>query len=185
MIVLVFNMKINSEWHKINRMPTKATLNQRIQWHTDHARECGCREIPPKIKEQMQLRKPKLVVGVLAKHQNKFLLARETLEGGKDYWIVPGGKVEFGESIEDAAKRELKEETGIETKNLKFLCYKEAIFADYNYHTVIFFFETTAKNFDLKEDIEGKVIESKWFTREEVIKLPLVESAEWLFKKVV
>ncbi len=83
-------------------MPKNATLAQKIQWHADHARECGCRPIPRKIEIEMAKRKPKVVVGVLVRNKNKFLLARETLEGGKDWWIIPGGKVEFGEKIEEA-----------------------------------------------------------------------------------
>jgi hypothetical protein len=75
--------KINKVWHEKNPMPKKASQNQKIQWHTDHQRECGCREIPPKLLALMKDRKPKLVVGVLAKNKNKYLLAREILEGGK------------------------------------------------------------------------------------------------------
>jgi 8-oxo-dGTP diphosphatase len=68
----------------------------------------GCRSIPPNIKAKMAERKPKLVVGVLAKNKNRYLLAKEVLEGGKTWWLVPGGKVEFGETIEEAAKREIR-----------------------------------------------------------------------------
>lgn len=177
--------KVNENWHKNNPIPQKVTINQRIQWHVDHQRECGCRPIPPLIQTKMLERKPKLVVGVLVRYNNMFLLAKETLEGGKNYWIIPGGKVEFGETIEQAAKREIHEETGIKTKSLKFLSYKEAIAPKYNYHTVIFFFETMTKNQKIKGDIEGKVIEARWFTKENALKLPLVFSAKWLFTEII
>lgn len=178
-------MKINKEWHQKNKMPKGATIAQKVQWHADHTRECGCRPIPENIKTKMLERKPKLVVAVLVKYRNKYLLSRETLEGGKDYWIVPGGKVEFGETIIDAAKREIKEETGVKAKNLEFLAYKEAIATEYNYHTVIFFFETKTTSNKIKDDVEGKVIESKWFSKKEAVKLPLVFSAKWLFKEII
>lgn len=166
-------------------MPKGARLNQKIQWHADHARECGCRPIPHSILDKMNDRKPKLVVGILVKNKDKYLLAKEKLEGGKDYWIVPGGKVEFGETIEDAAKREILEETGIVAKKLVFLSYKEAIAAEYNYHTVIFFFMAETTKTAIKDDVEGKVIEAKWFTKSEVLKLPLVFSAQWLFEEII
>lgn len=175
-------MKINKKWHLKNRMPKNATLNQRIQWHVDHARECACRPIPKNIQNKLLERKPKLVVGVLAKNKNKYLLAKEILEGGKTWWIVPGGKVEFGETIEDAAKREILEETGIKAKRLKFLCFKEALFPEYNYHTVIFFFLVETRQNKIGKDVEGKVLEAGWFTRKEAKKLPLVDSAKWLFE---
>lgn len=173
-------MKVNISWHKKNPIP-KGMIEDKIQWHVNHARECGCRPIPDSIKQKLSQRKPKLIVGILVRNKNKYLLVKETLEGGKDYWIVPGGKVEFGESLEMAAQREIEEETGIVAKKLRFLTFWEAIFPEYNYHTVIFFYQTTASKTKLSADIEGKVKKAKWFTLTEIKKLKLVESAEWLF----
>jgi len=169
-------------WHEKNLMPKKATLEQKLQWHVNHKRECNCREIPEKVQSLMKLRKPKIIVGIVAKNKNKYLLARENLESGREMWLIPGGKVEFGESLETAAKRELEEETGIIAKSLKFLVFKEAIFPEYNYHSIIFFFLTETKQTKLSPDIEGKVQEAKWFTKKEALKLPLVESARWLIE---
>lgn len=174
-------MKFNKDWHQENPMPKNPTEEERIQWHVNHHRECNCRPIPKDLVIKMSHRKPKVVVGVLTQNKNKYLLVRERMESGRDRWIVPGGKVEFGESLLEAAKRELAEETGVKAKSLKFLCYKEAIFPDYNYHTVIFFYSTKTNQKDISDDIEGKVQEANWFTKSEILKLPLVESAEWLF----
>ena len=38
----------------------------------------------------------------------------------KDKWIGVGGKVEFGESPEDCVRREVKEETGLKVKNIRY-----------------------------------------------------------------
>lgn len=53
----------------------------------------------------------------LVQDGGNFLLIKEVLEDSKEYWIVPDGKVIFGETISDAAKREIKEELGIDIKN--------------------------------------------------------------------
>jgi len=42
-------MNINAEWHKANRMPQNPTLEERINWHIDHAKNCQCRPMPEKL----------------------------------------------------------------------------------------------------------------------------------------
>ena len=37
---------MNKLWHSQNKMPAKATLEQRIQWHKEHQQHCACREAP-------------------------------------------------------------------------------------------------------------------------------------------
>ena len=41
---------------------------------------------------------------------------------GEGTWTMPGGKLEFGESFEDGAKREVLEETGIKLNKVKVIC---------------------------------------------------------------
>jgi len=41
--------KTNKEWHRQNRMPSKATEAQRIAWHVVHAENCACRPMPERI----------------------------------------------------------------------------------------------------------------------------------------
>jgi hypothetical protein len=49
--------KLNREWHVSHRMPQRATLEQRIDWHLEHQRHCGCRGIPERIREAIERRK--------------------------------------------------------------------------------------------------------------------------------
>ncbi len=49
-------MPINAAWHKANRMPPRATLEQRIKWHLEHEKACQCREIPPRLLAEMKKR---------------------------------------------------------------------------------------------------------------------------------
>ena len=125
---------------------------------------------------------PRLVVAGLIKNKGKYLLIKEKMESGRDLWIVPGGGVEFGESLEEAVKREILEELGIEIDNLEFLTFKEAVFPEFNYHTVIFFYQAES---DQKVRVgDQKILEAKYFSPAEIKELPLVESAQWLFKDI-
>lgn len=47
-------MKLNKEWHQANRMPENPTMEQRIAWHIEHAKNCGCREMPESVKKAIK-----------------------------------------------------------------------------------------------------------------------------------
>ena len=58
-------------------------------------------------------------------------------------WAIPGGFIDWGESAEDAARREIKEETGIDIANLKqFRCYSTPE-RDPRFHTISVVFTAT------------------------------------------
>jgi hypothetical protein len=50
-------MKINKEWHSKHPMPKNATLDQRIEWHIQHAKACQCRKMPDSIQKEIRRRK--------------------------------------------------------------------------------------------------------------------------------
>ena len=77
--------------------------------------------------------KPALIVPAIAlvDTDNRILLARRPK--GKDfagYWEFPGGKIEKGETPEDALIREIREELGVETKDS---CLAPVSFASHSY----------------------------------------------------
>ncbi len=56
---------------------------------------------------------PRIRVSAILRWQNRVLLCRHE-KPGKEYWLLPGGGVNSGESLADALHRELEEEIGIE-----------------------------------------------------------------------
>ena len=56
---------------------------------------------------------PKIVVGsVAAAPDGRILLCKRAIEPRSGYWTLPAGYMELGESVEDAARREAREEAG-------------------------------------------------------------------------
>jgi 8-oxo-dGTP diphosphatase len=60
------------------------------------------------------LSRPVVGVGAIVVDGMRVLLVRRAFEPLKGQWSLPGGKVELGETLEAATRREVREETGLE-----------------------------------------------------------------------
>ena len=56
---------------------------------------------------------PRVAVGALVIHDHRVLLVRRGRPPAEGLWAIPGGSVWLGESLQAAAEREIREETGI------------------------------------------------------------------------
>ena len=84
-------------------------------------------------------KRPAVGVAVIVIKNGKVLLGKRKGAHGSGSWAFPGGHLEFNESIEDCAKREVFEETGMSIKNLRFATITNDLFHQSNKHYVTLF----------------------------------------------
>jgi 8-oxo-dGTP diphosphatase len=115
------------------------------------------------------------VAAVIWNDQREVLLIRRTKEPRKGQWSLPGGKVEFGESIEDAARREVLEETGLTVALLGVAGIAETILdasaGAADVHFVLIDYSARVVSGEAKAASDAA--DATWFTHEAITDLPL------------
>ncbi|MFH1401302.1 MAG: NUDIX hydrolase [Nanoarchaeota archaeon] len=84
-------------------------------------------------------KRPKVGIGVLVRLDNKVLLGKRINAHNAGTWAFPGGHLEWYESFEDCARREVLEETGMTVKNVRFAGVTNDFFIEDEKHYVTIF----------------------------------------------
>jgi ADP-ribose pyrophosphatase len=74
--------------------------------------------------------RPYVGVGVIVFRDQEVLLIKRNKEPNKGHWSIPGGRQIIGETVADAAKRELLEETGVKVDQLLLVDVVDTIIPD-------------------------------------------------------
>jgi len=104
--------------------------------------------------------RPKVGIGVWILKDGKVLLGKRKGSHGEGTWAPPGGHLEFGESWEECALREVGEEAGIKIKNLRFVAATNDVFKDSGKHYVTIYILSDFESGE-PENLEPEKLE-KW-----------------------
>ena len=122
------------------------------------------------------MNKIKVGIGVMLINKGRILLFRRKNKLGRNLWAWPGGHLNYGETIHECAKREVREETGIhlEDKDLSYLCTSNII--EYGQHYIDI--ELVANIEETKIKPNGEFSSYGWFIPKEVEKKELFKACE-------
>ena len=131
--------------------------------------------------------KPEVAVGAIVMRDNKVLLVKRNQPPGKGLWAVPGGRVELGETLQEAAEREVREETGITIRARNPVCSFDLIDRDeaghVRFHYVIV--DLMADYVGGKANPNDDASEVRWATSQEMEELPTSQTTKELLKNTV
>lgn len=128
--------------------------------------------------------RPLVGVGVLIRDGERFLLVKRASEPSKGLWSIPGGLVELGEKAEEAARREVMEETGLDVEIEKLLEVIDNIVRDdegrvlYHYIIVDFLGHPVGGELKATSDVE----DARWVRAHEIKEFKITGTLTHLLK---
>jgi len=126
-------------------------------------------------------------VGALIIDNERILLVERGREPLKGYWSLPGGAVETGERLEEALRREVREETGLEVVIVHLVEVFERIMmggdgrAEYHYILIDYICHPTGGKLRASDDASR----AAWFTEDEVGALKITEGTPQVIAKAL
>jgi 8-oxo-dGTP diphosphatase len=118
---------------------------------------------------------PRVGVGVMLVRHGQVLLGRRTSGQRPGWWGWIGGKLEFGETLQECARREAREEAGIEITNLRLLCISSIFVEDQHWIDVEFLADIAAG--EPHAAAPDELTEWAWYPIDE-LPAPIFEPAE-------
>lgn len=139
-------------------------------------------------------KQPQIGTAIFIVYNNKVLLAKRKSLHEHNKYGVPGGKLDFGENIEQCIERETLEETGLKIKNLVAIpLVTNAVYNKEGAHYVCFWFKAEPDmpygwngQIDfIEKDKNGnpKCEEWKWYTEDEVYELDTMRGTKYALNR--
>lgn len=108
----------------------------------------------------------KVIVGGIIEKEGKYLLVQEAKKKCYKKWNFPAGHLDFNESLEQGAIREIKEETGCDVE-LNGICYMNNRISEDDIFIMIVFNAKLIRE-EIKYDKE-EILDVKWFDYDEIV----------------
>jgi ADP-ribose pyrophosphatase len=130
---------------------------------------------------------PQVAVGAIVIKDGRVLLVKRNQPPSKGLWAIPGGRVEIGETLKEAAEREIIEETGLTIRAGDPVYTFDVIERDeagrVRFHYVIV--DLVADYLSGELNASDDASEARWVTPEELENLLISQSTREVLEKVI
>ncbi len=130
---------------------------------------------------------PRIGVGAVVFRENKVLLVKRNQPPGEGLWAIPGGRLELGETMQEAAEREVMEETGVIIRARNPVYTFDLIERDdqgrIRFHYVIV--DLLADYISGEPNPRSDASEARWIDPKELDELPLSKSTRTFLKEEI
>jgi len=120
-----------------------------------------------------------VIAGVIIKRNNKYLLVQEKKASVYGLWNFPAGHVGKGESIEEAAVREAKEEVGYNVRLVKKVCAHQKSAKEPVKH--VFYAEIIGGDLNFPKE---ELLDVNWFSFEEIKDMKNKLRGDWIIESI-
>jgi 8-oxo-dGTP diphosphatase len=114
------------------------------------------------------------VSGIVFNNQKQILLIRRNQPPAMGLWSIPGGKLEAGESLIEACRREIKEETGLDAEVKNIVAVVERHIEGFHYVIIDYLAQLVAEEYS-QPIAQSDVSEARWVSLEHLGDYDLVE----------
>ena len=126
--------------------------------------------------------KPQVGTAIIITRDDKVLLMKRKGPHGTGTWSTPGGHLDFGETPEEGAAREAREEVGLEVVDVRFRAVTNDLFEETGRHYVTLWLDGRSVGGEPTIASEDEVAEIEWFAWDSLPE-PLFLPLENLVKK--
>ena len=107
--------------------------------------------------------------GLLVDEEGRWLVVKKKYGGLKGMWSLPAGFVDEGETLEQAAQREVKEETGLDTNVSGIIGIRSGVIKGKISDNMVLFLLTRKDPSQKPVPCENEISEVEWMTKEELL----------------
>jgi len=104
---------------------------------------------------------PRVRVAAIVVRDDALLLVQHE-KAGRRYWLLPGGGVDYGETLAEALVREVREETGLDVRVGDLVLVHDSLPPDRHRHIVNVYFTAECPGGDLRLGSDARLVDARF-----------------------